>query len=296
MDLGRLQPWIVRAAWSVLPFVAGPALASALDGRSGAVRTVASLGLWGVWAGTLCASLLLHPVALTVLRIAAPAGVVAAGWTVWRGEVGAGGAMAVASTLVAFVVAFLPETGVAFVNGPAYPNERRFPLRVPGPLLFGPLLLAWGLTAGAPVAAALLLASGQWVAGAITAVVGAGAIFLLGRSLHGLSRRWVVFVPAGLVLHDPMTLADPVLFPKLQIAAIELAEAGTAALDLTQRSLGMAVELALKQTASLVLTKPGERLGPTVDADRLLFTPTRPGAVLQEARARMGAGPPSEHE
>ena len=280
MDLGRVHPWIVRAAWAVLPFATGPAFAAALDDRSSAVRTVGSLGLWAVWGAALCASLVLHPLALTVLRCVAPAGVVAA---VWSGD-----AFAVAFTLVTLVVSFLPETGVAFVNGPAYPNERRFPLRVPGPLLLGPLLLAWALTVGAPIAAALLLASEQWVAGGVAVVVGAASVFVLGRALHGLSRRWVVFVPAGFVLHDPMTLVDPVLFPKLQIASIDLADAATSALDLTQRSPGLAVELALRETASLVLTKPGERFGPTVDADAVLFTPTRPGAVLREARVRMG--------
>lgn len=283
MDLGRLHPWIVRAAWAVLPFVTGPAFASALAGRSGAVRTVASIGLWAVWGVALCASLVLHPIALTLLRCVAPAGVVAALWS--RDP------FAVAATLVALVVTFLPETGVAFVNGPAYPNERRFPLRVPGPLLLGPLLLAWALAVGAPIAAALLLAAEQWVAGGVLAVVGGVSAFFLGRALHGLSRRWVVFVPAGLVLHDPMTLADPVLFPKAQIAGIDAADAATSALDLTQRSPGLAVELALKEAAALVLTKPGERVGPTVDADRVLFTPTRPGAVLREARERMGSGP-----
>lgn len=287
MDLGRLHPWIVRAAWAALPFVAGPAFAAALDERSGAVRTVASVGLWAVWGVALCSSLVMHPVALTVLRCAAPAAVLAALWT--REP------FAVAATLVALVLAFLPETGVVFVNGPAYPNEHRFPLRVPGPLLLGPLVLAWTLAVGAPIAAALLLAAQQWVGGGVLAVVGAASALFLGRALHGLSRRWVVFVPAGLVLHDPMTLADPVLFPKLQISAIRAADAATTALDLTQRALGLAIEVALKETASLVLTKPGERVGPTVDADGVLFTPTRPGAVLREARERMGSGPPAEH-
>jgi hypothetical protein len=208
-------------------------------------------------------------------------------------EADVAGAAGAASTLVAFVVAFLPETGVAFVNGPAYPNERRFPLRVPGALLLGPLFLAWALTAGAPIAAALLLAARQWVLGGIAVVVAAASIFVLGRALHGLSRRWIVFVPAGLVVHDPMTLADPVLFPKLQIRAIDVAAADTTALDLTQGSPGLAIELALRETASLVLLKPGQRIGPTVDADAVLFTPTRPGALLQEARTRMGAGPPA---
>jgi hypothetical protein len=288
MDLRRLHPWVVRATWAVLPFVTGSAFAAALDGRSAAVRTVASTGLWAVWGIALCASLVLHPIALTILRCVAPAGVGAALVAIAVEGFDGASAVALAATVAAFVVAFLPETGVAFVNGPAYPNERRFPLRVPGPLLLGPLLLAWALTAGAPVAAALLLAAGSWVPGALAAVVGIAAVAVLGRAMHGLSRRWVVFVPAGLVLHDPMTLVDPVLFPKLQIAAIEVAEAGTTALDLTQRSPGLAVELALRETASLVLTKPGERVGPTVEADAVLFTPTRPGAVLREARARMG--------
>jgi hypothetical protein len=293
MDRSRLHPWVVRAAWAVLPFAAGPAFADALDGRSIPVRTVASVGLWLVWGVALCASLVLHPIALTVLRVVAPAAVVASVWSASRPGVGAAGAFATAVSLVALSLVFLPETGVAFVNGPAYPNERRFPLRVPGPLLFGPLAVAWVLTAGGPVAAALLLAARQWAAGAIAAAIGAAAVFFLGRALHGLSRRWVVFVPAGLVLHDPMTLVDPVLFPKLKIAGLEVADAGTDALDLTQRSPGIALELLLREEASLVLTKPGERIGPTVATDRLLFTPTRPGQVLQELRARTGSGPPA---
>ncbi|HUP85147.1 MAG TPA: hypothetical protein VM143_05705 [Acidimicrobiales bacterium] len=293
MDRARLHPWVVRAAWAVLPFAAGPAFADALDARSVPVRTVASVGLWLVWGVALCGSLVLHPIALTLLRVVAPAAVASAGWAAAQRDVGASGAFAVAITLVALSLVFLPETGVAFVNGPAYPNERRFPLRVPGPLLFGPLVVAWVLTAGIPIAALLLLSARQWIAGGIAGTVGAAAVFFLGRALHGLSRRWVVFVPAGLVLHDPMTLVDPVLFPKLKIAGVEIAAAGTDALDLTQRSPGIALELALREEATLVLTKPGERIGPTVAVDRLLFTPTRPGRVLGELRVRMGA-PPSD--
>ena len=286
----RLFPWLLRVVWVLLPLTAGPALAAGLDGRSHPVQLVSAVGLWAGWAVGLVATLVPHPLGLTALRLLAPAGVVAVLAAVIAGDPSsAATAAGLVWTAGATALAFLPETGVAFVNGPAYPNERRFPLRVPGPLLLGPLALAWALTVGVPIAAALLLAAQRWVLGGLAVVVSGGALFVLGRALHGLSRRWVVFVPAGLVLHDPMTLADPVLFPKLQIASIDLADAATTALDLTQRSPGLAVELALRETASLVLTKPGERVGPTVDADRVLFTPTRPGAVLREARARMGS-------
>jgi hypothetical protein len=291
MDRARLFPWVVRAGWAVLPFGTGPAFASALDGSDPPVRTAASVLLWLVWGAALCASLVLHPVSLTVLRLAAPAGVVAAGWAALQEDVGLAGPVALAATVVATALVFLPETGIAFVNGPAYPNERRFPLRVPGPLLFGPLELAAVVTAGAPVAAVLLLAARSWVAGGLAAVVGGVAIRFLGRALHGLSRRWVVFVPAGLVLHDPMGLADPVLFPKLQLLGVEVAEAGTEALDLTQGSPGIALELRLREPADLVLTKPRQRVGPTVSTAALLFTPTRPGRVLAEVRTRMRGAP-----
>lgn len=291
MDVARIYPWIVRGAWAILPFAAGPALAGALDTRSVPVRTAASALLWGAWAATLSASLVAHPVSLTILRLATPAAVAAASWAATQAA-GAGGLLAVAATLPAVVLAYLPETGEAFVNGPAYPNERRFPLRVPTPLLFGPLALAWVLAVGAPVAAVLLLAARQWVPGAVTAAAGAAAAFFLGRAMHGLSRRWVVFVPAGLVLHDPMSLADPVLFPKTKIVSLDPAPpvtAGTSTvLDLTQRAAGLALELVVDEEATLVLAKPGSRIGATAQADRVRFTPTRPGRVLAELRNRMG--------
>lgn len=289
MDLARLFPWVVRAAWAALPFVAGPAFAGALGDRSLTVRTAASVALWLVWGTTLTASLVFHPVSLTVVRVVAPLGVVAAGWS--AAQEGGAGLVALAWAALAAVLFFLPETGEAYVNGPAYPNERRLPLRVPGALLLGPLPLAWVVVAGAPCAAVLLLAARQWVAGGAATAVAVAAGWYLGRALHGLAKRWVVFVPAGLVLHDPMSLADPVLFPKLQIAGVDVAPAGTDALDLTQGSPGLALELALREPAGLVLTAPRQAVGPTVDADRVLFTPTRPGRVLAEVRERMRGAP-----
>lgn len=290
MDFARLSPWIVRAAWAVLPFTAGPALALALHDRSEPIRTAASTLLWAAWAVALCASLVLHPIALTVLRLLAPGAVASTGWAALE-TADPLGVVALVSSLVAVTLAFLPETGESFVNGPAYPNERRFPLRVPTPMLFGPLLVAWAATVGAPIAGVLLLADRRWVAGAIVVVVSAAAGVVLGRAVHGLSRRWVVFVPAGLVVHDPMSLADPVLFPKAMVGDVTVAEHASTALDLTQRAAGLTLELSLKEPAPLVLAKVGRGIGPTVDTERLLFTPTRPGRVLAELRTRMGAGP-----
>ena len=282
--LQSLLPWVLRALWALLPFTVGPSLAAALDGRSRPVQVAASVVLWGAWALVVVATLVPHPLGLTALRSAAPAALVSA---VAAAVDGHGSPLALGGAGAAGLVAFLPETGMLFANGPAYPNERRLPLRMPGAVA-GILPLAWTLALGAPAAGALLLASRRWVAGGLVLVVGLPLAALLFRSMHGLSRRWVVFVPAGLVLHDPLALTDPVLFRRQVIEALGPAPAGSdaQALDLTQRAPGLALELVLREDVPLVLTTPGNRRGEGASAQRLLFTPTRPGAVLREAASR----------
>lgn len=286
MSAARVLPWVVRVVWAVLPVVAGPAFADAFDGRSRAVQLVGSVGLWAGWAIVLCASLVLHPLSLTLLRAGAPAAVLAAVATGFAGTGAGAAAVAVVAGVVASLVALLPEVATAFVNGPAYPNERRFPLRAPGPLLLGPLQLAWAMCVVTPAAGALLLAAKQWVAGSLLVVVAAGSIAVLGRSMYSLARRWLVFVPAGIVLHDPMTLADPFLFRRKDIVSFDLAEAGTDAVDLTARAFGLAVELVVAEPVALAMLESRSRTTTSVSASKLLFTPTRPGAVITEARSR----------
>jgi hypothetical protein len=287
MDLRRLYPSVIRVGWLTLPFAAGPALGAAVHPHSEAVRLAATILLWAGWAVVLLATLVPHPLGLTAMRLCAPAAAVAAIAAGVTGRPsGLAEAAAVAVTCLNVVLAFAPATAVLYVNGPAYPNERRFPLRPPGPLLLGPLPLAWAITVLAPVAGILLLAAKAWVAGAIVVAAGLPLAFVLARSLHSLARRWVVFVPAGVVLHDPLALLDPVLFPRQTIEALRPAPAGTDSLDLTQGSLGLAIELVLLEKVPMTRAKPGKVGGEQGASARLLFTPTRPGQVLAEASQR----------
>ncbi len=289
MVVQRLLPWAVRAAWAVLPLALGPSLGAALDPRSRAVQLVAAGGLWAGWATALLATLVPSPIALTVARVVAPGAGAAA---VAAAAEGHGSPLALGAALAAIVLLLLPETGQYFVNGASYPNERRFPLRPPAAVLVLVLPLAWALCVGGPVAGSLLLAARQWVAGGVASALAVPLTVVLGRSLHGLSRRWLVFVPAGLVVHDPIALADPVLFQRQVIAAFGPARAGTTALDLTQRAPGLALELALTEEVPLVRTTPGQRGGLPAAPRAVLVTPTRPGAVLREAASRrLPAGP-----
>jgi hypothetical protein len=276
-------PWVARVAWLSLPLPAGTPLAAALESRTGAVQTTASALLWLGWGVVVLALLAPRPVGLTALRVVAPAAVAAAGLAAL--DTGDHAALA-ALTLVPAALAFLPETGGWLVNGAAYGYERRHLLRAPGALLVGPVQLTWLALVASLVAGPLLLAAGTWVAGALAVVAGVPVAVVAGRALHSLTQRWAVLVPAGLVLRDHVVLLDPVLFRRGDIECLRPAPADTDALDLTARSPGVALELRLREPTPLVLVTAGERDGQQGRSSRLMFTPTRPGAVLADAAGR----------
>ena len=281
--LHRLFPWILRFWWAALPFTCGPALADALEPASAPVRTLASIALWAGWASGLAATVVLHPVSLTAIRVLAPAATAA---TIAAAVGDGASVLAVAWSAVATALALAPDAGVLWVNGPAYPNERRFPLRAPAPLLLGPVVLAWAVAVAGVVAGPLLLAAKQWVSGTLAVAIGFPVAWLLLRSLHQLSRRWVVFVPAGVVLVDRLALMDSILLRRQEVRALQPAPADSPGLDLTQRAPGLALEVVLTHETDVVLVRAGRREGDGRKASRLLFTPTLPGAVLDEAKAR----------
>lgn len=283
MDVTKVAVWGVRVGWLGLAFSCGPALGSALEGSARMIPSVGSVVLWGGWAVGLVATLLPSPLSLTLLRAGAPAAALAVAAAAAGAGVDAPVGLAWATALTALVMA--PAVARYHVNGPAYPNERRHPLRPPGAVLLGPLYLAWLVAVPLPAVGLLLLAGGE-VAGAPLLAIGAIGTFLGGRALLRLAKRWLVFVPAGVVLHDHLALSDPVLFPKKQIRAIAPEGGPSRAWDLTLGSAGLSLEVQLKEEADLGKSRLGRGLGQVVKADRILVSPTRPGAVVKEAEAR----------
>ena len=259
-----------------MPVVAGSAIADRLDGWETGARTAASVLLWGGWAVVAIATCVALPAALVVVRVGVAAAVVVCA---------SARAPGVVAAIAAAAIAARPEAAEWFVNGPAYANERRYPLRAPGALVAGPLWIAGALVVVGPAGGVLLLAGGHYFAGAAVVLVGTALAIVAARSLFALTRRWVVFVPAGLVLHDPMTLADPVLFERGVVETLRAAPADTDSLDLTQSALGLALELVLLEKVPMV-RQTGRNQSEAGASARLLFTPTRPGRVLAEAAAR----------
>lgn len=289
----RAVPWLLVALWLVLPFTAGTLVGDGLGPHSQPVQLVGTALAWGTWAVGLVGTLVPHPIALTALRVSgALVAVVTVWWSVTAVGATANRALGAAVAVGALGLACSAIVGHRGVNGPAYPNERRFLLRPPGFLLFGPIAVATALVGMAIVTGPMLLAARQWAAGALATAVGAAAAFVASRSLHGLSKRFVVFVPAGFVLHDLSAARDPMLFPRAKVERIRPAPADTDSLDLTQRALGLAVEVILTEKFEVTLrhspNADGRRHGmPEKGATaRFLVSPTRPGRLLQEAKSR----------
>jgi hypothetical protein len=281
--------WMARIAWFALPLTVGPALAAALGEASAPVQIVGATLAWIAWGTGLVAVLVPRTVGLTALRIGAPAALAVALWAAaTNGEVGPAEIVAVAwAAAAAAVVLFVPAVADAFVDGSSYGPERRFVLRLPANLLLGPVELAWLAVAAGVVTGPLLLAARQWVAGAVAVAIGAPLVWLGLRALHQLSRRWVVYVPAGVVIHDPLALSDPVLFPKRSVRSLGAAAVdseGTTT-DVSGRALGLVLELRLGEPVEIGLAARAQAER-KVETDRLLFTPARPGAVLTEAASR----------
>lgn len=291
---------LVVAAWVLLPFTAGESLDQALSERSGVVRVLASVVLWSSWAVGLACLLVPRSVTLTAARIVIPAAVPLSLWGMvsvsadWQGI--AGLSLAVASALLVLSA----PLGDRFVNGSAYGDERRFALRPPLGVLLGPLPLVWLIAVTGVAAGPFLLASRNWLAGVLAVVAGWPLAVLAIRRVHLLSKRWLVFVPAGLVVVDPMVLASSLLVQRRNLErigpAVARKRAGPRSMDLTMGTVGLRLCIEMNEPAEVLTNRARREAGgsyttPGEEVTRVHVAPSRPGLVLREAlrrRVRVG--------
>jgi hypothetical protein len=77
-----------------------------------------------------------------------------------------------------------------------------------------------------------------------------------------------------------------VLVRRQQVRALGPAPADTRALDLTQRAPGLAIEAQFSEDVDVAVVRPGRKAAEPTKTRALLFTPTLPGAFLDEAKDR----------
>jgi hypothetical protein len=283
-----LPAWLLRIVWVLQPLAFVSLISDATATVPGAGKVVAALLAWAVWAAVLLATFVPSTVSITVGRLVAPlapivavvAGVGGASVAGWKTAVALGAAA------IAVLIWFSGETGMVLAQGSAYGAEQRFPLKPPVPFVV-PMVLSWLVLAASAVAGAVYLANERWIVGAALVVLAVVAARFLGPRFHQLSRRWLVVVPAGLVVHDPMLLVENALFRVADLAAVHLAAADTQAADLTGGTAGVVIEIVLREVDTVVkVGGPDQPAGVALHVRSVLVSPTRPGRALAAAGAR----------
>lgn len=282
----RWAPWVLRAVWVVVVWAGGAAIDGATADRSDAVRAVATWGAGALWVVGVAAMAIPAVVSLTAVRavvpLAVPSAVVA-----WLGGADAvDGALFAGAAAVAAVVAFAADLGRAFVQASAYGDEQRYPLRPPFAYLVASTV-TWVIWTGCVLAGPLLLADRAWIAGvALTLLAAGGAVWAWPR-WHKLSRRWLVLVPVGVVVHDHVVLAETLMLRRQELSGMRLAPAGTEAADMTGPAAGHAIEVLTHEPVTAIFAAtPKEPRGRVIHLTGCLVSPSRPGRVLAAARER----------
>lgn len=264
-----------------LAIVGALAIGSATDGRSAAADTVATIA-WGLVVAAVALSVVVPaPLGLAVVRLLVPASVPAMVAALLLGASSTIGVAAVALAVVASALALAAETGEAMVQAAAYGAERRLPLRTPAPLLL-PATVAWLLWCALAVGGVLALCATNWVLGAVLVLLAAALGRLVLRRTHQLTRRWLVIVPAGVVVHDQLVLAETLMVPTSNVRLARLALAGTEAADLTGPAAGHAVEITVGEMVLALFPATAEQpKGRALHVQSFLVAPSRPGRALR---------------
>ncbi len=284
----KKNSWIYafRLAWIPIPLLGYEVFGSALSGESESVQVTVALSLWILWSIVLLISLIPSASLLTVYRVVVPISVVASIWSSIEAEMSASSILLLFCSAICLSISLLPSIGFWFINGSAYGDEVRIPLRAPGPLLLGPVPLAWIVIASSLIFSIILISSQKYVFGFIVFTIGSGLSYFSYRSLSALSQRWLVFVPAGIVLHDNMVLADPFLIRKSMIKGIGPALVSTDGLDLTMSSIGMSLVVELYEPAGLTLQMNPLAPPEVREVTSFLVSPSLLPATLEEASSR----------
>ena len=232
-------------------------------------RILASVALWSLWAIALLSVLVPASSSLTALRLASPAHLSTLVLVSIAGGANLGSIVALALSSIVTVLSFSGEAGAYFIQSSAYGDEKRFPLRCTRSFL-AVMVLAW-LTwfSTASIGAILLIGAATTgrVIGAILLALAAFGCVVLPRRFHRCSKRWLVEVPAGLVVHDHVLLTETSMFPRRAVTDIDVWKPSTGNLDEPfdlsgcSRSTGIVIRLKDPETVILSPTKdhPGGR-------------------------------------
>lgn len=258
--------WMARISWVIVALCAP--WWSLSDGRSLAVTITLQAWGWIVWLIVGAALLVPTPPSLTAIRITIPIAIAQSVAVIWHGDPTQNAflqAFAVAGSIITWRLSYHRVVVDEMVQGGAYGQEVRFALRTPWPHVL-PAIVAWLLFIGSLTIGTLLLAAQQWIAGAVLTAAGLALIRVVPRRIHRLARRWLVLVPAGLVVHDHMVLAETMMLRRHNITFVNSTDQPGEEADLTGGVLGTRLVIGARNADKVILTPIAARFLKTGEA------------------------------
>lgn len=262
--------------------LAVPLLNNSLQQMSSLTGISSTIGIWVLWAVALLCTLVPSSSTLTAIRLSLPTLSVIVGAVAIAIGLSSGAVVALAISILASLLVMSGETGNSFVQLAAYGDERRYLLRCP-PALLVVQVLSWLVWLSFCFVAINLLASEMWVIGAITAAIALALAVVLPQRFHRFSRRWLVAVPAGIVIHDHVVLAETAMFMNNAVVRIGTETTRSDAADLSGKCPGLGLVIVLKDFDTIVLAAtPKTPGGSAIHVKSMRVCPTRPGRALTE--------------
>ena len=282
--VGKTTPAVVWASrLSVIATgLAVPLLNNALRQMSSLTGISSTVGIWLLWSIALLCTLVPSSSALTAIRLALPTIFVIVAAVAITSEFTSGVAAALAISLLSSLFIFSGDIGNSFVQLAAYGDERRYLLRCP-PAMLLVQILSWLVWLALAIVAINLLASDASILGAAAAIAALLLTIVLPRRFHRFSRRWLVSVPAGLVIHDHVVLAETAMFMNNAVVEIGIDLAPSEAADLSGKCSGVGLLITLKDFDTVVLAAtPKTPGGSAIHVKSMRVCPTRPGRAITE--------------
>ena len=219
---------------------------------------------WILWAVVAIGTWIHHPISLTTIRCLAPIVVFYSVVYALSESLSSLNIAVVTCGIISLMLMFTADYGSAHVQAGAYGNERRFLLRIPAPVVL-PTLITWALFATVLVVLENAVQSENYVLSIPLLLALIAMSWKFAPQMHRLSKRWLVRVPAGWVVHDDLLLAENLLVRSHNLVAINFALADSEALDLSGMTRGVPIQISLREMTDVRLSQLGARLLKTMD-------------------------------
>lgn len=219
---------------------------------------------WILWAVVAIGTWIHHPISLTTVRCLAPIVVFHSAVYALSESLSSLNIAITTCGIISLMLMFTADYGSAHVQAGAYGNERRFLLRIPAPVIL-PTLITWVLFTSVLVVLENAAQSENYMLSIPLLLALIAMSWKFAPQMHRLSKRWLVRVPAGWVVHDDLLLAENLLVRSHNLVAIDFALADSDALDLSGMTRGVPIQISLREMTDVRLSRLGARLLKTMD-------------------------------